>query len=225
MRALLRLPKPALRSLLPLRQSATAAAALAHPYLYDAPVVHAPPPLPAPSLSSHPPDVIVSVLGPDRVGLVHTFTSTLAHAEAHVTTSRMSLLGSDMAMIAHARLPTHSNPAHLQRHIRSKLPDCCVSVRETLVPSVRLVEEVWRIRVQAKDAVGIVAAIGGVVEKWGGNVLAMETGGGGGQFWLDGKLSGKRIDQLVDLVEAEVEHVFDAKVWLQFVAEGEGRAA
>lgn len=94
-----------------------------------------------------------------------------------------------------------------------------------MVPSVRLVEEVWRIRVEAKDAVGIVAAIGGVVETWGGNVLAMETGAGGGQFWLDGKVSGKGIDHLVALVETEVEHVFDAKAWLQFVAVGEGRAA
>lgn len=178
-------------------------------------------PLPAVVPEQGPLDVVVSVLGSDRVGIIRAFSNVLTASCAHVAQSRMSLLGGDFAMIVHVKLPSLlADPRTLERRIRAELPGFSVLVRET-VPRVGEGTglEMWRVRLQARDQVGIVSAFANVVERWGGNVLQMETETVHGKFNLKGCLNVQGAEGLAVALK-EVEEKFNANIALELLSVG-----
>lgn len=124
-------------------------------------------------------------------------------------------------MIVHVKLPSlWSDPRTLERRIRAELPGFSVVVRETL-PCVEqgAAREVWRVRLQARDQVGIVSAFAHVVTKWGGNVLHMETETVRGMFKLKGCLNVQGVEGLAVALE-EVEEKFNADIALELMSVG-----
>lgn len=124
-------------------------------------------------------------------------------------------------MIVHVKLPSLSaDPRLLERRIRSQFPGFSVIVRET-VPrvDVNARREIWSVDLEARDQVGIVSAFAGVVERWGGNVMHMETEMVHGMFRLKGCMNVEGVEGLAVALE-EVEEKFDARIALELLGIG-----
>ncbi len=123
-------------------------------------------------------DVVLTVTGPDRVGIVEQVTGVLLDLGANVETSRMARLGGEFAIIMLV-----SVPAEWASGIESAFGDLTAEgYRVTVAPTGResaAAQRAWlpyRIEVHGADHEGIVHEIAAGLSARGINVESMDTG-------------------------------------------------
>ncbi len=123
-------------------------------------------------------DVVLTVTGPDRIGIVETVTGVLLGLGANVETSRMARLGGEFAIIMLAAVPDASAEA-----LKTAFEDLVAEgYRTTVVPTGRETGTAlrgwmrYRIEVHGADHEGIVHEIARGLSARGINIEAMDTG-------------------------------------------------
>ncbi|MBT5877192.1 MAG: transcriptional regulator [Candidatus Latescibacteria bacterium] len=122
--------------------------------------------------------LVVTLVGPDQVGLVDRFSQVVLKHDGNVEESRMARLGGDFAMIVLASVPEHQlqsleaaltllNKEGLQISTRRTAPDK-LEAYEGWIP--------FRVSVTGADHEGIVNAITQILAQNNINVDEMETG-------------------------------------------------
>lgn len=121
--------------------------------------------------------LVVTVVGPDQVGLVDRFTQVVFEYEGNVEESRMARLGGDFAMIVLASVPEHQLQALEAALANLNEEGLQVSTRQT-APDKLEAYAGWipfRISVTGADHEGIVNSITRLLAQNNINVDEMET--------------------------------------------------
>lgn len=122
--------------------------------------------------------VVITLTGPDRVGIVEEVTGTLLGLGANVETSRMTRLGGEFAILMLVRLPDarrgeiDSSLAYLVEQgyaINARLT-------EEAQPPVTVSARTYRIEVVGADHEGIIHEIARGLSGRGINIESMDTG-------------------------------------------------
>jgi len=121
--------------------------------------------------------VVLTLTGPDRLGIVEDVTRVLVDADANIETSRMAHLGGEFAILMLASLP-----AEMLASIEDAFADLTaegyvVSARETRAAPAppRSGWDPYRIEVRGADHEGIVHEIAQGLTQSGVNIESMET--------------------------------------------------
>lgn len=127
--------------------------------------------------------MVVSLTGPDRVGVVADFSSLLSSSfGANVEASRMAQLGGDFALILQLRVEGASadgsdavTPETVEASLKDTFPGFSISARETdqLPPSVAGSD--YTVELEGPDSKGIVASVTEALVRAGANVGEMKT--------------------------------------------------
>eukprot|EP00871_Galdieria_phlegrea_P000185 jgi/Galph1/1167/GphlegSOOS_G5887.1 len=120
---------------------------------------------------------VVSVTGPDRVGVVHDFSRALKNIYANVESSRMACLGGDFAMIVMISLQKKDSKA-IQTCLESALPGFQIHTRPASTVVERHVSpdtKEYELYVEGPDSEGIVEAVTSVLARKGANIVELET--------------------------------------------------
>lgn len=123
-------------------------------------------------------DIVLTVTGPDRVGIVEEVTQALLAVRGNVGTSRMARLGSEFAILMHAEIPAGSEE-DLETAL-SRLSEQGYHVTLTPTRSNASVEQsswpTFRVDIEGADHEGIVHEIARGLSALGISIEAMETG-------------------------------------------------
>lgn len=120
-------------------------------------------------------DVVLTLTGPDRVGIVEDVTSVLLELGGNVETSRMARLGGEFAILLQASLPSDRigeldrafSPLAAQGY---KVTTC-----EAAKPDARPDWRNYRVQVAGADHEGIVHQVASVLSKAGINIESADT--------------------------------------------------
>lgn len=125
-----------------------------------------------------PTEIIFTLTGPDRVGIVEKVTKALLDLGGNVQTSRMARLGGEFAILMLAALPE----AQLQRIEPAMEPLRAQGYRMTFSRTQQAPDgpregwRVFRIEVRGADHEGIIHEIAQGLSRFGINIESMETG-------------------------------------------------
>jgi glycine cleavage system transcriptional repressor len=121
-------------------------------------------------------DLVLTLTGPDRVGLVESVTRLLLDRGGNVETSRMARLGGEFAMLVLVEAPDTLAPDDLQQALASSLG---ASYRIALAPTSPAPGEdpaaYCRLEVEGADHEGIIYEVASYLSRQGINVEAMDT--------------------------------------------------
>jgi glycine cleavage system transcriptional repressor len=120
-------------------------------------------------------DIVLTLTGPDRVGIVEEVTRVLLELEANVGTGRMARLGGEFAILMQASLP------------EERLEELCDAFNHLIADGYRVTTNVtvdverrdwlvYRVDVSGADHEGIVHGIARGLSQRGINIESMETG-------------------------------------------------
>jgi len=121
--------------------------------------------------------MVVSLTGPDRVGVVADFSSLLSSTfGANVEASRMAQLGGDFALILQLRVDADAaDPAKLQASLSDTFPGFAITARETAAEVPAASGSQYTVELEGPDSKGIVAAVTEALVRSGANVGEMKT--------------------------------------------------
>ncbi len=123
-------------------------------------------------------DVVITVTGPDRVGIVEEVAQALLAVRGNIGTSRMARLGGEFAILMHAEIPSGSTQ-DLEAAL-SGLAEQGYHVTLTPTRSNASIEQsswaTFRVDVEGADHEGIVHEIVRGLSQMGISIEAMETG-------------------------------------------------
>lgn len=116
-------------------------------------------------------ELAITVIGPDRTGIVADVAEALAGVGANLTDSTMTRLRGHFAMTLICTGPTPQAAAQALE----PLADVTTTVREVAPSSLDESGESWVVSVHGADRLGIVAAVTRVVAAAGGNITDLST--------------------------------------------------
>ena len=123
-------------------------------------------------------NIVFTLTGTDRIGLVHDITELLLAVDGNVETSRMARLGGEFAVLMLVSLPAEQLP-HLAEQFRGLMAEGYkVTIGET-EPGPGEKPAVWRpyrIEVEGADHEGIIHQIAHHLSQRGINIESMDTG-------------------------------------------------
>lgn len=123
-------------------------------------------------------DIVLTLTGPDRVGIVEEVTGILLGIEANVGTSRMARLGGEFAILMLASIPA-SQAEELDDALSHLVAQ---GYRVTTGPATVAEHREWlpyHVEVRGADHEGIVYGIARGLSQRGINIESMETGTSG----------------------------------------------
>jgi glycine cleavage system transcriptional repressor len=123
-------------------------------------------------------DIVFTLTGPDRVGIVQDVTEALLTLGGNVETSRMARLGGAFAILMLVSLPAE-HVAEVDRALRPLVSEGYkVTVEETAEAQARAFADLplYRIEVQGADHEGIIHDVAAGLSRRGINIESMETG-------------------------------------------------
>jgi glycine cleavage system regulatory protein len=121
------------------------------------------------------PDVILTLLGADRPGLVESVADTIARLGGNWLESRMARLGGKFAGILRAQVPA-DRLAHLEEAMRGLARhDLKILVETDTAPSPPPAERILELELVGLDRPGIVRDISGALVTHGANVEEITT--------------------------------------------------
>eukprot|EP00188_Purpureofilum_apyrenoidigerum_P001110 Plantae.Rhodophyta-Purpureofilum_apyrenoidigerum.ctg15681.p1 GENE.Plantae.Rhodophyta-Purpureofilum_apyrenoidigerum.ctg15681~~Plantae.Rhodophyta-Purpureofilum_apyrenoidigerum.ctg15681.p1 ORF type:complete len:197 (+),score=50.71 Plantae.Rhodophyta-Purpureofilum_apyrenoidigerum.ctg15681:211-801(+) len=154
-------------------------------------------------MSSKTAKVLVSLAGPDRVGIVKEFSNTLQGNQGNMEESRMAQLGGEFAMIALVTMES-SKLSNFHSKLKNSFPGFSLAVRETQESSERKLQG-YMIEIDGPDSVGIVAHITETLAKKGASIKNMDTETVAAPF------AGFDLFKMNALVEVDPAHLEDLK--------------
>ncbi|MEU4239121.1 ACT domain-containing protein [Actinoplanes sp. NPDC026619] len=117
-------------------------------------------------------ELAITVIGPDRTGIVADVTEALAEVGANLTDSTMTRLRGHFAMTL---ICTGPSPAEAEKALES-LSGVTTTVRKVSPEDSSADDgESWVVSVHGADRLGIVAAVTRVVAAAGGNITDLST--------------------------------------------------
>lgn len=119
--------------------------------------------------------IVLTLTGPDRVGIVEQVTGLLLELDSNIETSRMMRLGGEFAILALATLPTDKLPA-LDAALE---PMTSAGYKMTVTPTEQAAYPGWlayQVEVEGADHEGIIHEIARGLSQQGISVESMETG-------------------------------------------------
>lgn len=127
--------------------------------------------------------MVVSLTGPDRVGVVADFSSLLSSSfGANVEASRMAQLGGDFALILQLRVegagPDDADavtPEAVETSLKETFPGFSISARETGQEPRSVAGSDYTVELEGPDSKGIVASVTEALVRAGANVGEMKT--------------------------------------------------
>lgn len=127
--------------------------------------------------------MVVSLTGPDRVGVVADFSSLLSSTfGANVEASRMAQLGGDFALILQLRVERAGSggadpatPTAVEASLRQTFPGFSISARETEQEAPAAAGSDYTVELEGPDSKGIVASVTEALVRAGANVGEMKT--------------------------------------------------
>jgi glycine cleavage system transcriptional repressor len=123
-------------------------------------------------------DIVLTLTGPDRVGIVEEVTRVLLEADGNVETSRMAHLGGEFAILMLVSLPAEKAAAIADDFRHLTADGYVVTSRPTEQPYAQT-HPGWtpyRIEVRGADHEGIIHEIAHGLSQQGINIESMETG-------------------------------------------------
>mmetsp|Transcript_31620 Transcript_31620/g.122423 ORF Transcript_31620/g.122423 Transcript_31620/m.122423 type:complete len:227 (-) Transcript_31620:269-949(-) len=118
-----------------------------------------------------PSKVLVSLAGPDRVGIVKDFSSVLHKSHGNVEESRMAQLGGEFAMISLVSIRP-SELADFRSELKGIFSDSSLAMRETTESQPTRMKE-YALEIDGPDSIGIVAEITQSLSKKGGSIKSL----------------------------------------------------
>lgn len=165
-----------------------------------------------------PTDIVLTVTGPDRIGIVEEVTGTLLELGANIGTSRMARLGGEFAIILLATLPEGSAEdveAAFEGLIAEGYRASTVSTgREAVVDHSDWPR--YRIEVRGADHEGIIHEVARELSRLGINIESAETG------TVSAPVTGVPLFFMKTLVDVPPE--LDETAWLEALDEVAGVA-
>lgn len=127
--------------------------------------------------------MVVSLTGPDRVGVVADFSSLLSSSfGANVEASRMAQLGGDFALILQLRVEGAAadgadavTPDAVEASLKNTFPGFSISARETGQVPPSMAGSDYTVDLEGPDSKGIVASVTEALVRAGANVGEMKT--------------------------------------------------
>lgn len=161
-------------------------------------------------------DVVLTLTGPDRVGIVEDVTSILLNLGANVETSRMARLGGEFAILLQATLPS-SRVSELDHAFASLVSQGYkVTAAEAASREAHPEWRNYRVQVTGADHEGIVHEVARVLSKAGINIESADTSTSAAP------VSGATLFHM-DAVVSVPPHVTEAE-WLAAVTEAGDRS-
>jgi glycine cleavage system transcriptional repressor len=121
-------------------------------------------------------DLVLTLTGPDRVGLVESVTKLLLDHGGNVETSRMARLGGEFAMLVLVEAPDSATPEALRAALASGLGDGYhVTLTPTSPGALDEPAQFCRLEVEGADHEGIIYEVASYLSRRGINVEAMDT--------------------------------------------------
>ncbi|KAJ8902723.1 hypothetical protein NDN08_006043 [Rhodosorus marinus] len=157
-----------------------------------------------------PSKVLVSLAGPDRVGVVKDFSSALHKSHGNVEESRMAQLGGEFAMISLVTVRP-SELADLRSELKGIFSDFSLAMRETTESQPTRMKE-YVLEVDGPDSIGIVAQITQALSKKGGSIKSLDT------ETVPAPFAGFDLFRMKAIIDIEPEHLEE----LQEAVEGVG---
>mmetsp|Transcript_5735 Transcript_5735/g.17084 ORF Transcript_5735/g.17084 Transcript_5735/m.17084 type:complete len:198 (-) Transcript_5735:92-685(-) len=154
-------------------------------------------------MSSRAAKVLVSLAGPDRVGIVKDFSNTLQSNKGNMEESRMAQLGGEFAMIALITMDT-DKLSSFHGTLKKSFPGFSLAVRETK-ESKQPKRKEYMIEIDGPDSVGIVAHITETLAKKGASIKNMDT------ETVTAPFAGFELFKMNALVEVDPTHLEDLK--------------
>lgn len=126
--------------------------------------------------------MVVSLTGPDRVGVVADFSSLLSSSfGANVEASRMAQLGGDFALMLQLRVEgagadgSAVTPETVEASLKDTFPGFSISARETGQVPRSVAGSDYTVELEGPDSKGIVASVTEALVRAGANVGEMKT--------------------------------------------------
>lgn len=120
--------------------------------------------------------VAVTVIGPDRPGIVAEVTGALARIGVNLEDSSMTILGGHFAMMLLARTGSDAGLAEVEQAVAALAGDLVVTVRQVAPRTGPAAGgTAYLLSVHGADRPGIVSAVTGVVAAAGGNITDLST--------------------------------------------------
>ncbi|UFS69311.1 ACT domain-containing protein [Geomonas sp. RF6] len=123
-------------------------------------------------------NIVFTLTGPDRVGLVESVTKLLLAHSANVESSRMARLGGEFAMLALVSLPAEKLP-QIDRDLDALTANGYKVTTTPTEPGYSATPRGWRafqIEVEGADHEGIIHEVARYLSERGINIESMETG-------------------------------------------------
>lgn len=117
--------------------------------------------------------VVLTAAGPDRPGIVNELAKTLH--DGNIEESRMTILGTDFALIVLVTIPQTITAAALRDRVAAKFSDFAVSARDTSTEQdVSLPGRVWQLLLEGPDQPGVISELTKVLVDHGANIRDLE---------------------------------------------------
>lgn len=120
-------------------------------------------------------EIVLTLTGPDRVGIVEEVTGILLGLQANVGTSRMARLGGEFAILLDASLPAEQAARLDGAFADLEAQGYQVTVRTTSAPVRQGGQQVYRVEVSGADHEGIVYEIAAGLAERGISIDSAET--------------------------------------------------
>ena len=122
--------------------------------------------------------VVITLAGPDRVGIVSDLSACLHELQGNIEESRMTILGNDFAVILLTSVPQSHTTNDIQNKLKLVFPEFIISARSTQPPGntypsapVRML----RLSLEGPDQPGVVRALTELLFKYGASIRDLDT--------------------------------------------------
>uniref|UniRef100_A0A7S1XEU8 ACT domain-containing protein n=1 Tax=Compsopogon caeruleus TaxID=31354 RepID=A0A7S1XEU8_9RHOD len=118
--------------------------------------------------------LVISLSGPDKLGIVHRMTRTVADHGGNVEQSRMAILGGEFAIISMVMVQALQASEMIQA-LESSFPNYHIHFRETTQSQTVVGNMLYKLALEGPDSVGIMAMLTEEMAKAGVNIHDLET--------------------------------------------------
>lgn len=125
-------------------------------------------------------EYIISVMAPDRIGIIHDITRTIAELEGNLTDIRQQVLQGYFSMILYGSFPAAVSPQEIREQLLAidHRPPFEISIKpvaESGETQTRMPSDTYVLTASGADRIGFVALVSGFCAEHSINILDLST--------------------------------------------------